>query len=163
MQKPKIDKIYLDLDGVLCDFDKRYKELYGMNPKEAEKQSRFDHYFEDFMHHQNFATLDLMPGAHELITFLKHLSIPTEILSSTSSRERHHQIAPQKLKWLETHQIPFKPNLVPGAALKQDYATPTSILIDDMERNITQWREAGGIGIWHKDVPTTMAILRMYV
>ena len=25
----RVSKIYVDMDGVLCDFEKRYKELYG--------------------------------------------------------------------------------------------------------------------------------------
>ena len=38
MQKPKISMIYLDMDGVIADFSKRYKELYRMEPREAEKK-----------------------------------------------------------------------------------------------------------------------------
>ena len=37
MNKPKISKIYLDMDGVISDFSKRYKEQYHMEPREAEK------------------------------------------------------------------------------------------------------------------------------
>jgi beta-phosphoglucomutase-like phosphatase (HAD superfamily) len=163
MNKPQINKIWLDMDGVIADFEKRYKELYNMLPKESEKQKRFEHFFDDFIAHNNFATLDIMPGAYDLIAFLKSLTIPTEILSSTSSEKRDPQIRPQKLQWLESHGIHFPAILVPGAKNKAKYATPDSILIDDMEKNCDDFRAAGGFAILHKDVPTTLAILRLYV
>jgi hypothetical protein len=53
--------------------------------------------------------------------------------------------------------------LVPGKRLKRNFAAPDKIIIDDTEVVIDQWREAGGIGILHKDWPTTVAILQMYV
>jgi hypothetical protein len=45
MQKPKISCIYLDLDGVIADFVKRYKEQYHILPREAEKKKEFDKFF----------------------------------------------------------------------------------------------------------------------
>jgi hypothetical protein len=163
MNKPEINKIYLDMDGVIADFVKRYKELYNMEPKEAEANKKFNHFFDDFIQHNHFATLDIMPGAYDLIAFLRTLSLPTEILSSTASEKRDPLIRPQKLQWLESHAIGFKANLVPGAKNKAKFATPDSILIDDMERNCEDFRKAGGYAILHKDVPTTLAILKMYV
>ena len=38
MIKPKISCVYLDMDGVIADFVKRYREMYGMDPREAEKK-----------------------------------------------------------------------------------------------------------------------------
>ena len=38
---------------------------------------------------------------------------------------------------------------MPGKRLKQDYAAPNAILIDDTVSNIEQWIEQGGIGILH--------------
>ena len=36
-----IDKIYLDLDGCICDFEKRYEELYGATPKDSRDRKEF--------------------------------------------------------------------------------------------------------------------------
>jgi len=163
MLKPKISCIYLDMDGVIADFNKRYKELYHMNPRDAEKKKEFDKFFDEFIATGQFATLDLMPDAMEGITFLRKLNVPTQILSSTASEKRNDAISKQKLVWLQTHGITFTPNLVPGKRLKRNFAAPDKIIIDDTEVVIDQWREAGGIGILHKDWPTTVAILQMYV
>jgi len=163
MRKPKVTGIYLDMDGVIADFVKRYKELYNMEPKEAEKNKKFDHFFNEFIETNQFATLDLMPGAMDGITFLRKLNVPTQILSSTANEARYNAISKQKMIWLQTHGITFNPLFVPGKKHKYKYAAPDKIIIDDTESVIEDWRKAGGIGILHKDWPTTLAILRLYV
>ena len=155
--------IYLDLDGVVADFVKRYKELYRMEPKEAEKNKKFDSFFDEFIGTNQFATLDLMPGAMEGIEFLRKCSVPTQILSSTASEARYDAISRQKLIWLNVHNITFTPNFVPGKRHKWKFAKPDTIIIDDTPSVIDDWRKAGGIGILHTDWPTTLGILQMYV
>jgi len=163
MNKPKISCIYLDMDGVIADFVRRYRELYHMDPAQAEGQKKFDHFFDDFIATNQFATLDLMPGAMEGINFLRKAPVPTQMLSSTSNEERYDDISKQKMVWLQTHGITFNPIFVPGKRLKQHYAAPDKIIIDDTESVIDQWKAKGGIGILHKDWSTTLAILRLYV
>jgi hypothetical protein len=163
MNKPKISTIMVDMDGVLCDFVKRYKEQYHMEPREAEKKKEFNKFFDEFIVTKQFETLDLMPDVLEGIEFLRNLSISIEILSSTANEERYDAIAAQKLVWLKIHDIDFKPNFVPGKKHKWKYAAPDKIIIDDTASVIDQWREAGGIGILHTDWPTTLGILKMYV
>jgi hypothetical protein len=163
MHKPKISQIYLDMDGVIADFSKRYKELYHIEPHQAEKKKEFNKFFDKFIASSQFATLDLMPDAMLGIDYLRNASVPTQILSSTSSPERNDAVAKQKLIWLQTHGITFNPILVPGKRHKYKWATPDSIIIDDTESVIDDWRKAGGIGILHKNWVTTLAILKMYV
>lgn len=160
---PKISMIYLDMDGVIADFDARYKKLYKIYPSEADTYKVFDKFFTQFIDDQQFAKLDLMSDAVELIEYLKTLSIPTEILSSTSSEKRDAEIRKQKLEWLDKHNITFPVNLVPGKRFKKDYSNSNVLLIDDTSVNIDQWRKEGGVGILHKDWPSTLAILRQYV
>jgi hypothetical protein len=152
------------MDGVIADFVKRYKELYHMEPREAEKKKEFNKFFDEFIATGQFATLDLMPGAIDGLTYLrKHLTIPTQILSSTANEARYDEISKQKMIWLQTHGITFTPNFVPGKRHKWKFAKPDTIIIDDTQSVIDDWRKAGGIGILHKDWPSTLAILRQYV
>jgi signal transduction histidine kinase len=65
--------------------------------------------------------------------------------------------------WLQTHGITFTPNFVPGKHLKYKWAKPDTLIIDDTLSVIEDWRKAGGVAIWHKDVPTTLAQLNMYI
>jgi len=163
MQKPKISCIYLDMDGVIADFVKRYKELYRLEPREAEKEKKFDHYFDQFIADENFATLDMMDGAWSGIEFLRKAQVPTQILSSTANEKRYDTISKQKMVWLQSKGITFNPIFVPGKRLKQQYAAPDKIIIDDTPSVIDQWTAAGGIGILHKNWPDTLATLKMYI
>ena len=43
---------------------------------------------------------------------------------------------------------------------KKNYANANSILIDDMQKNIDQWRAAGGIGILHTSAASTIEQLK---
>ena len=151
------------MDGVIADFDKRYKELYKIAPRDADTYKTFDKFFTMFIADREFAKLDLMPDALTLINYLRALPMPTEILSSTSSEKRDAEIREQKIDWLKKHNIEFPVNLVPGKRLKRTYAQPDYLLIDDTSQNIDQWRTDGGIGILHTDALTTIGILKMYV
>jgi hypothetical protein len=159
----KITKIYLDMDGVIADFDKRYKARYKILPREAESNKEFDKFFTQFIADGEFADLDLMPDAMELINLLRSLDVPTEILSSSASDKRDPDIRPQKLEWLKKHNIEFPPIIVPGKRHKKDYSNENTLLIDDTQVNIDQWRREGGIGIHHQDANSTIGILKMYV
>lgn len=150
------------MDGVIADFDKRYKELYKIAPRDADTYKTFDKFFTMFIADREFAKLDLMPDALTLINYLRSLPMPTEILSSTSSEKRDAEIREQKIDWLKKHNIEFPVNLVPGKRLKRTYAQPDYLLIDDTSQNIDQWRTDGGIGILHTDALTTIGILKMY-
>ena len=88
MNKPKISCIYLDMDGVIADFEKRYIELFGIAPQEAEKSKKFDHYFEMFIANNGFADLPLMPGAIKGLEYLRKASVPTQMLTSSSDEKR---------------------------------------------------------------------------
>lgn len=159
----KITKIYLDMDGVIADFNKKYKEMFNVLPKVAERDKKFESLFNEFIAKEGFSTLELMPDAINLMNYLRNTGIPIEILSSTSSERRDAQIRPQKLKWLKDHQIEFPVILVQGAHLKQKYATPDSLLIDDTSKNIDEWRRAGGVGILYTDYISCLAMLSMYI
>lgn len=159
----KIETVYIDMDGVIADFDKRFKEKFGKRPQETRNQKDFGGYFKKFIDDAEFSNLELMPDAHMLLSFLNQYDVNKEILSSTARPENHGMIAPQKQMWLLKHNIHYKGNFVPGKSLKYKYATPNSIIIDDTKSVIDDWNKAGGIGILHTDAVSTIAILKMYL
>lgn len=160
----RIEKIYVDMDGVIANFNKRYLEKFGVTPEETRSNKKFGEYFQKFIQDREFAALDPMPDALLLLTYLNTLThIPKEILSSTAREDNHASISEQKKEWLERYNIDYKQNFVPGKQHKAKYATPNSILIDDTLVVIDSWDKAGGIGILHKNAVSTIAILEMYV
>jgi hypothetical protein len=143
--------IYVDMDGVIADFSKRYKERFGVRPEQTRNNKEFGGYFTKFIADREFQTLDPMEDAFLLINYLNMIPVEKQILSSTARPDSHDAIAPQKQEWLKTHGINYK------------FATPDSIIIDDTKSVIDDWNKAGGIGILHTDAISTIAMLKMYI
>lgn len=156
----KINCIYLDMDGVIANFEKRYIELFNVTPSSTRDYKEFSTFFDKFVADGHFETLELMPDAMDLVRALRNALPPTQILSSTASQKRQEAISKQKIKWLETHDIDFQRNFVPGKHLKKKYARTDTLIIDDTESVITDWRAAGGVAILHKNVPDTLVQLK---
>jgi hypothetical protein len=163
MQSHKVEKIYVDMDGVLCNFVKKYRELFNQDPESLRNKKDYNKNFDNFINGQHFASLEMMPDAFFMVDYLRSRSLPIEILSSTGRPENHEEVSRQKIVWLQTHGITFKPNFVPGKELKKKFATPNSIIIDDTLSVIDDWKQAGGIAIHHKNARDTVVMLKFYL
>ena len=158
-------KIYLDMDGVIANFEKRYIELYRESPGDTRDRKDFSKNWTNFVETRQFETLEWWPGGQELIRTLQNKveNSKIEILSSSGGQKYHDEVMEQKIKWLLDRNIAFKPNIVAGRSKKAEYATPDSILIDDTEDVIKSFRAAGGIGIHHKALGNTIKLLDIYL
>ncbi len=149
------------MDGVLCDFEKRFTELYGKDALGARDRKNFTTNWPNFIMNGNFENLEWFPGGKELLHFIQYATDwEVEILSSSGGEKFHSEVAAQKVVWLCNKGIPYKANIVPGRKHKTAYATPETILIDDTEDIIVNFNAAGGVGILHKDINETLAKLR---
>jgi phosphoglycolate phosphatase-like HAD superfamily hydrolase len=147
--------LYLDMDGVLADFNKEYTKL---DPKkEDRKKFRWS-----VMEHKIFEKLDFMPDTQELLNHVEKLvGVDVQILTSmgTHEPEQAAEAKRQKLLWLAEKGIACKANFVHNKEEKAKYATPTSILIDDSAGCIGPFIAAGGHGILHTNSSETIRIL----
>lgn len=149
------------MDGVLCNFEKRFTELYGKDALGARDRKNFTTNWPNFIMDGNFESLEWFPGGKELLHFIQYATDwEVEILSSSGGEKFHSEVAAQKVVWLCNKGIPYKANIVPGRKHKTAYATPETILIDDTEDIIVNFNAAGGLGILHKDINETLAKLR---
>jgi hypothetical protein len=146
-------KIYCDMDGVLVDFDRGYKELTG-------KEASFDTPKEEFWEPITKAgaafwiKLKWMPDGKQLWDYIKPYSPD---LLSAPSREDSSKMG--KRIWVK-REIPGAKLILRSAERKQEFATPNSILIDDRADNIQRWKDAGGIGIVHTSAADTIQQLK---
>lgn len=150
-------KIYLDMDGVLTDFEKRYEELFGVRPIEV--QERTQHFWsnwERFIDGGNFKTLEKHKDADTLLQFVHSLRVPVEILTSSGGEKRHEEVMKQKIVWLCDNGIPYKANVVAGGAKKAQFAKPWHILVDDTPHVVEKYRAAGGTAVLHYDIAVTL-------
>lgn len=156
-------KVYLDLDGVIANFEKRFIELFQESPGEFRDRKEWSTNWTTFIEGKHFETLDWWPGGQELLDYLIRNNVDVEILSSSGGNKFHDKVVEQKLVWLEKNHISYKANVVAGRKKKAEFATPDSILIDDTDDVIKAFREAGGIGIHHKDIGNTLMLLDIYL
>lgn len=158
-----IDKIYLDLDGCVCNFESRYKELYGETPKDSRDKKDFSTNWKHFCETGQFEKLDWWKDGQKLIKYLDSLNIPIEILSSSGGLKYHLIVDLQKKKWLKAQGITYPVNIVPGRAIKAKYADAHKILIDDTPDVIESFNLAGGKGILHTSFEETKKEIEGYI
>jgi 5'(3')-deoxyribonucleotidase len=147
--------LYLDMDGVLADFNKEYIKL---DPQKADRKRFRTAVIEDKI----FEKLEFLPDTQELLNHVSKLhGVTIEILTSMGTHDpfQANCAREQKLKWLDAKNIPYKANFVHNKQEKAKYATPRSILIDDSVGCISPFNEAGGYGILHTNASNTIRIL----
>lgn len=152
--------IFLDMDGVLCDFKTSYKKHFLSD--EFDRDS-----FDKFVEINGFQLLDNMPNAIRLLQEVQSLqyennNINVEILSSIGNSPYIDKVCEQKRNWLDSRGIQWKANFVQHKGLKKFFATPNSILIDDTKQNIYDFNEHTGVGIYYKDNNFDQCIDKLY-
>lgn len=154
------------MDGVLTDYEKMFEKISGgMTPDDYDNQhSVKDSDNPSFFLTQNaspdfYANQDWMPDGKQLYDFVKNFD--SELLSHAA------RLTPDDLRsvtgkeqWIEKHGIKLHANLVPNRSDKAKFANENSILIDDRKDNVTDFINAGGIGILHKNATDTINKLK---
>jgi len=149
-------KVYLDMDGVLADFDQRFKDISGMEPKEFEAKYGTKEFW-NLIDEENkisfWVGIPEMPGAKALVDAVKKYNY--ELLTSPSAKKQSYL---GKILWVRNHSNLFggKPRINFKRAKEKHEVKPeltkTDILIDDREDTIGRWNAAGGTGIVYKNV-----------
>ncbi len=147
--------LYLDMDGVLCNFDKAYRQF---DPKKEDRKK----FRSAVMDYKIFEDLEFMPDARELLNHVSKLeNITVEILTSMGTFDAVQGTAAkyQKMKWLDDKNIPWRANFVRCKEEKSQYANPESILVDDSIGCIKPFNAKSGHGILHISAKETITIL----
>jgi len=144
--------LYLDMDGVIADFDKAYR-VY--DPEKSDRKK----FASAVMDGKIFETLDMMPNGKDVLEFVQSLyverhGIKVEMLTSmgTFDKEQGAEAKRQKLVWLEKQGITYPANFSRSKEEKAIYAHKFAILLDDSIGCIEPFIKKGGHGILHKDV-----------
>ena len=161
--------IYLDMDGVLCDFDKQYIKVNGVPPSlKSRDKKEHDEKWLNFINSKSFEKLDYYPGAKTLLKAISIIdddpNVNVEILSSAGGALHYDEVKAQKVKWLKDHNIPYKVNIVKHRSKKREYANTNTILIYDTDDVIAGFNSAGGREILHKNVIKTIEqLMKVYL
>ena len=159
-----INKIYVDLDGVMANFEKALVEQCGIHYWDRTK----DKYWHVVDKVPNFYyNMDVLPEAY--IMFLKllneHGADVVEVLTGAPKPTNELATAcDDKRRWV--HDLindSIVVNTIEGGRNKYKFLedNPNAVLIDDYDRNIKLWIEHGGCGILHTDPHSTIAKLKL--
>lgn len=153
-------RINIDLDGVCADFFSKAQAIIGAPYHETSPALAWGKLS---LVPNLFAVLDPLPGMELLFSSLAHHRERVQILTATPLPTGFLITAGRdKRRWVAKHISPaIQVHTVMGGANKYQFARPGDVLIDDLERNLIKWREAGGIGILHSSVPDTLAQLQV--
>lgn len=145
-------KVYVDMDGVLTDFSKAVHAIgaeYGLGPKSSEEDKNKMYEAIENAGVDFWSNMPWMPDGKSLWKVV--MPFYPRIITSPGL----FQYAKQGKKEWVNHNIPGTPLFFSDHKLEFVEPYTTCVLIDDMERNILPWREAGGIGIQHKSSEQT--------
>ena len=147
-------RLFLDCDGVLADFDAGVRGLLGIDPRTFEARHGKGEFWKRLARAGDFyATLPKMPDADELFDAVRHLK-PTILTGLPIGK----WAAPQKVRWAAGH-FPGVPIITCMARDKPRHMSGSDVLVDDSERHMAAWEEAGGIYILHRSATESIARL----
>jgi len=148
-------QLFLDLDGVLADFDAGVEALLGMSADAYErKRSKRDFWFRLMRADDFYGSLPEMKDARELFDAVKHLE-PTILTGLPIGK----WAAPQKDRWVAEH-FPGTPVITTMARDKHKHMRPGDVLVDDRQNHRTTYEAAGVVFIHHKNARSSLKALR---
>lgn len=169
--------VYLDMDGVLADFDSGAKALgfdlppnarrANLSPEQREMKNKL---YAAIRRTNFFATLPKMPGADELWNHVmtNHVGAVLTAIPSFKkedpSKVSEHKARQEKASWIFNGQLPLPDALLFIAATSRDKykylgrMAPhlPQVLIDDRKDNCEEWEAAGGIAIHYQTFEQAM-------
>lgn len=148
--------IYCDMDGVLCDFDRRFEQFGGMLPNEYETKNGINKFWEliDGIGSQFWSEIPWMQDGKQLWTYISKYKPSLLSAPSQDSSSRYG-----KSLWVKKN-IPGTKLILAERKNKQNYSKKNRILIDDMPNTINEWNSRGGIGILHTSTENTLNELK---
>lgn len=159
--------VYVDMDGVIADFEGAMEDRFGFNFKTAPSRNKAWKEIQNYDRYQKkiggkgwFYSLPKMKGADQLWDFVTSNFSRVEILTASGSTPRDAQ--GQKRAWIgDNFGYGIKVNIVGAGSEKAAFANKNAILIDDREKVIKPFIAAGGIGVYHTSADNTIRILKV--
>lgn len=150
-------QLFLDMDGVLADFDKRAREIFGMEPHTFEETFGTKKFWSTLLTTEDlFNSFDPMPDAFDLWNATKHLN-PTVL----TGVPRGDWAAPQKRTWIARHLGEHVPVITCFARQKALHCKPGDVLVDDRPKFKDLWEKAGGTFVVHTSAAKSLDELKV--
>lgn len=162
----KINKIiFLDMDGVVSDFDGYAHRELGIETKAGIRFSQDDWYKLREFNERIYRDIPVLPGAEDFVKDVEclagHYGYDIRFLTAVPRENDLGWAFWDKMEWAKKH-FPFIPVWFgPYSDDKQHHYKPGHILIDDRVKNIDSWSKHG---ILHRgDYKETLDTLTQYI
>lgn len=153
--------LYLDMDGVVADFDGYAFKTLGVPPSEGiysndvwQKLAANPRIYRDLMPTKYAGDLVL-----ECSIIAARNNLDLYFLTAVPKGNDVPWAFYDKVNWAKLYFPTIPVHFGPFSKDKHQHCKPGDILIDDRHSNIEEWRSSGGIGILHKDYVATMGQL----
>ncbi|UIY28725.1 hypothetical protein LZK73_18530 [Neorhizobium galegae] len=143
--------VYLDLDGVMADFDAHFPAVFGLDHRGMAEDAMWETIN---AHPSYFRDMPPCPGAKE---FFDRISWLNPIILTACPRTNYANAARQKRDWVRDH-LSTACHVLPvmGGHNKPLFMhSRGDILIDDLEKEHDGLKLEGGFAILHRDFATT--------
>ena len=148
-------RLFLDCDGVLADFDRGARSLFGMSAKDYLAARGVGNFWKRLAAAPDFYfSLEPLPDAHRLVDAVRHLD-PSILTGLPIGKWAE----PQKRAWAEAH-FPGLPVITCFARDKHRHGLAGDVLVDDSLRLAAAWEEMGGTFVHHENAERSLAALR---
>ncbi len=151
-----MSRLFVDLDGVLADFDQHHENVFGVRSNKYAKPGDPDDV--DWQRVANapdfYRALPKMRDADDLWAMLEpmHPTILTGIPRSVAEAEQN------KRDWVLRHIGPV-PVICCRSSEKYEHCNPGDLLIDDWDKYRDRWCAKGGLWIRHTSAVATIQSL----
>ncbi len=154
--------LYLDMDGVVADFDGYAYERFGLAPSGGVYPDEVW----DLLaaNHRLYRDLPKTPYADLLVQTCRILTMRHDwdllFLTAIPKDNDMPWAFYDKMKWVDAYYPDIPVHFGPYSKDKHVHCRPGDILVDDRTSNCEEWQAAGGIAIQHRDIDQTLERLR---
>jgi 5'(3')-deoxyribonucleotidase len=159
--------IFLDMDGVVADWQTRVREILGHPLPEGQRWADED--WRGLIQFQRlYSELPLMPDARYLVRQCQILALEhgyeLRFLTAVPRRNDFPWAFQDKMCWVNRYWPEIPVWFGPYSDDKQTRSAPGQVLIDDRVSNIEQWRARGGWAyLYQGDAKPALDALRQYL
>lgn len=142
---------YLDMDGVVADWNAGVKDVLGYAKKDANAHYSNEDWDKIKQNARMYRDLPVMIDAEALVNlarqFRDKLGWNLAFLTAVPKGNDVHWAFYDKVLWAQKHFPDIPVHFGPYAKDKHIHCKPGDILVDDRHSNISEWKAAGGIGV----------------
>jgi 5'(3')-deoxyribonucleotidase len=150
--------LYLDMDGVVADFDEYAFRVLGVAPSGGVYPD--DIWNQIAENDRLYRDLKKTDYADQLVDECRDLALTKEwqliFLTAVPKANDIKWAFYDKMVWVQKYYPDIPVHFGPYSFDKWQHCQPGDILIDDRPSNIEEWRTAGGIAIHHVDIDATL-------